>query len=117
MARRAFAVAVAAYMAVGAWRAATATATATVCGFGFTNAFHHFLAGGAGGSSHHFATGRMAQTTPQSLTAHGNRFGFFARFRAEAFHQNDRHLLFGEVLNFFHKAFFIERHQTHRFTT
>jgi len=47
-------------MAVGAWRAATAATTAAVCGLGFTDAFHHFLAGGAGGSSHHIAAGRMA---------------------------------------------------------
>jgi hypothetical protein len=46
-------------MAVRAWRAATAT-TAAVCGFGFANPFHHFLAGGAGGSSHHIAAGRVA---------------------------------------------------------
>jgi len=44
------------------------------------------------------------------LTAHGNRFGFFTWLRAKALHHNDGHLLFGEVLNFFHKAFFIERH-------
>ena len=82
MAWWALAVAIAAHMAVRARR----TATAAVCGFGFTDAVHHFLASGAGSSSHHIASRGMAQTTPQSLTAHGNRLGFFAWFRAKALH-------------------------------
>jgi hypothetical protein len=51
------------------------------------------------------------------LSAHGNRLGFFTWLRAEAFHHNNRHLLFGEVLNLFHKAFFIKRHQANGFAT
>ena len=51
------------------------------------------------------------------MTTHGNRLGFFIWVGAEAFHLHNRYLLFGEVLDFFHEAFFIERHQAHGFAT
>jgi hypothetical protein len=42
------------------------------------------------------------------LTAHRNGFGFFVGLWTKAFNRDNRHLLFGEVLDLFHKAFFIQ---------
>ncbi len=123
--RWALAVAVAAHMAVGAWgtafavtaftarcwATATASAATTARGaFGVTDALHHFVARCFGSGGHHVAAWGLAQTTPQGLTAHGNGFGSFIGLGTKPFHDDDGHLLLGEVLNVFHEAFFVQGH-------
>ena len=100
--------AVAAFAARG-WATAAATAsTRTRSAFGVADALHHFVACGFGSGCHHVAAWRLAQTTPQGLTAHGNGFGFFIGLGTKTFDHHDWDLLFGEVLNVFHEAFFVQ---------
>ena len=75
--------------------------------FFLANAFHHFLAGSAGGRSHHVAARRFADTAPQSLATHGNGLGALVRCRTEALDLFNRNGLTCEFFNFFHKTFLV----------
>ncbi len=79
------------------------------------DAFHHFLARGLGRSGHHFAARRLASTAPDGLTTHGNGFGLFTGFGHELGEDLYRNLLFGELLDRHHEAFFVQAHQAHGF--
>jgi hypothetical protein len=97
--------------------AATPVAAFACWAFGFSNALHHVRTRSFGGCLHHIATWRATRATPQGLTAHGNRLGLFTRFWTKAFQNLNRNFLLGKALDFHHEAFFVQAHQTHRFTT
>ena len=123
IAGRTIAIAVTTHMAAWTWcagfcpptlAATTAAAIATAAsGFGVANALHHFAASRFGCRSHHVTAWGLADTAPQGLTTHGNGLGLFVCIGAEAFDDNDWHLLFGEDFDVAHEALFIQRHQAH----
>ena len=105
---------------VSAWfraRAIVAVLLTRGTAFFLANAFHHFLAGSACGRRHHVAARWFADTAPQSLATHGNRFSAFVRCRTEALDLFNRDGLTCEFFNFFHKTFLVQGHQTDCFPT
>ena len=78
---------------------------------------HHVGAGCFGGSLHDIAARWATGAAPQSLTAHGNGFGFLAWLRAKAFQDLNWNFLLGEAFDFHHETFFVQAHQADRFAT
>src|SRR6185436_18471 len=107
---RAIACAVARAVARSIARAAAFTAFG-LGGLVVADALHHFAAGRSGGRLHHFAARRFAQTSPDGLAAHGNRFGALAGLGREAFDHLRGNPLLGEALDLLHEAFLIQAHQ------
>ena len=56
---------------------AAATLAAALAGLVGADAFHHFGAGGLGGSLHHVAARGLACAAPDGLAAHGDGLGLF----------------------------------------
>ena len=96
------------------WLALATGALALVGRLFLAQAFHHFLAGGLGGSCHHVAAGGLARATPNGLAAHGNGLGPLAWLGHKVLHNLHGNLLLGKALNGLHKAFFVQAHQAHR---
>src|SRR5260370_255664 len=91
--------------------AACAAATVGLGGLGGADAVHHFLARSLGGGLHDVPAGRLARAAPDGLAAHGDGFGHFAFFRAEAFEHLHRDFLLGEALDVHHEAFLVHADQ------
>ena len=79
----------------------------------FANALHHLLARGACGGGHYGAAWGLACASPQCLAAHGNGFGHFACFGAEAVYRLHGDLLLRKALNRLHEAFFVQADKAH----
>jgi hypothetical protein len=71
---------------------------------------HHVGARGFSRCLHHVTARGTTCTAPQSLTAHGNGFGFFAGLGAKAFQNLDWNFLLGKAFDFHHETFFVQAH-------
>ena len=104
---------------------ATATATATVAvaiatsgalttalaSLVLTHALQHFGTRRARRGLHHIAAWRLACTTPDGLTTHGDGLTLFAWLWAKTVDDLDGNVLLGKALDVLHEAFFIQAHQ------